>query len=418
MKIAYVSFEYPTETGFGGIATYVHQAAQLLANRGHQVEVFTATQQNRSQQQEGNVLVNYVQAKAKEFPTAVQSLFAPRHQECAFDVVEGPDYGADAHIIQKLHPQIAHVARLHAPRRLLHSVDRCPPQFSGWLRHKLIAARQTLESLSRGTLPTDILSYHPDHLRVSDLEEVERDYTQKSNLVVSASRSLSEWAIREWSVSPSKSLVIPNPYFPSQDILQIDTEEPGKTVGYFGRLQYVKGVDDLVSAIPHILKSEPTTRFRFVGRATIHPATLQSYDKHIRNKLRKCRHAIELVGSQPLATMAKHYAAVDICVVPSLWDNFPYVVQEAMASGRPIVATNVGGIGEMLHNGKHGLLVAPHQPEMIADAVIQLVRDPELRKMLATAARQRVLEEYSYEKVASQLENGYRTAIELARVTP
>lgn len=289
MKIAYVSFEYPTENGFGGIATYVYQAAQLLANRGHQVEVFTATQQHRSQHQDGNVLVNYVQSEAREFAAKVQPLFAQRHQECNFDVIEGPEYGADAHIIQKLHPQIACVARLHAPRRLLNSVDLCPPQFGGWLRHNLMNARLTLDCWRRGMRPSGIKPYHPDRLTVSDLEDVERDYTQKSDLVVAASHALSEWAIREWSISPSRSIVVPNPYFPSQEMLQMDTETRGMTAGYFGRLQHVKGTDDLVSAIPQILKSEPTVRFRFVGRATIHPGASQSYDKYIRQQLRSPR---------------------------------------------------------------------------------------------------------------------------------
>ena len=83
-------------------------------------------------------------------------------------------------------------------------------------------------------------------------------------------------------------------------------------------------------------------------------------------------------------------AGTDICVFPSLWENFPNTCLESMSAGRGVVATNPSGMAEMLRDGgeEYGRLVPPRSPGGIASAVIGLLQDSEERMRLGAAARQ------------------------------
>ena len=105
---------------------------------------------------------------------------------------------------------------------------------------------------------------------------------------------------------------------------------------------------------------------------------------------------IILAGQIPEA--AKYLKAFDIFVLPSIKEGLPYAILEAMAAGLPIVATNVGGISEMITDNESGLLVPPKNPEALAEALKKLIDAPELRARLgqnaaATAAAKFSLKE-------------------------
>ena len=96
MRIALVSYEYPPETGYGGIGTYVHQAAHMLAERGHEVEVFAGAKTESRSLEDGKVLLHRaLPDERKDFHKAIAPVFAQRHQAKAFDIVEGPEFRAD-----------------------------------------------------------------------------------------------------------------------------------------------------------------------------------------------------------------------------------------------------------------------------------------------------------------------------------
>ncbi len=95
----------------------------------------------------------------------------------------------------------------------------------------------------------------------------------------------------------------------------------------------------------------------------------------------------------PLAFMA----GIDIVVLPSLWEGMPNVLLEAMAASRPIVATRLGGIKEMLRDEESALLCDPGRPEPLAAAIIRLMDNPDLGRSLALAARQEVAQRFDIE---------------------
>jgi glycosyltransferase involved in cell wall biosynthesis len=103
------------------------------------------------------------------------------------------------------------------------------------------------------------------------------------------------------------------------------------------------------------------------------------------------------------------YAAADVAVVPSLEDNLPHTALEALACGVPLVASNVGGLPDLISPGVNGLLVEPGDVGALAAALTTLITDPGRRAAMGRAARQLVVEAYSLERIAARHAELYRT---------
>ena len=414
MHIALVSFEYPPDNACGGIGTYTKEAADLLARRGHSVEVFAASNRRSGHFEHGNIGVNLVgEMDRTRFANAVAPVFSTRHAICNFDVVESPEYFADGREILRLHPTTPHVVKLHTPNQLIRS-SSSRRTFTGWVRHNVGQIRVMAGALRRGRRPQ---RYHPYHrLKPADLEQdsIECNYVKQCSLVASPSTAMAEWAIREWGIDRAKTRVVPNPYIPSRELLSIPATTNRKAVGFFGRLEYRKGICDLVEAIPVILRAEPDASFRFVGSPLYHPVTHESFEVFVLRKLHKVRRSITMVGPVHLQGMPAEYSKVDVCVFPSVWENFPYVCLEAMSAAKAIVASNSGGMSEML-DADCGLLIPPNDPRAIADSVIRLLRSDSVRMKMGARSRQTVLDRYSVDSVGPQIENSYAQAISMTR---
>ncbi len=102
------------------------------------------------------------------------------------------------------------------------------------------------------------------------------------------------------------------------------------------------------------------------------------------------------------------YSAASVYVMPSVFEPFGYSLVEAMSCGRPVVASRVGGICELVEEGKSGLLVSPRSPRQLADAIVQVLEDEALAKRLGDAARARVLEQFSLERFGEGFERAMR----------
>lgn len=111
--------------------------------------------------------------------------------------------------------------------------------------------------------------------------------------------------------------------------------------------------------------------------------------------------------------VADWFVDIDIFAFPSLWDNFPYVILEAMAAGKAILATATGAVPEML--GDAGLVVPVGDVRGLAKALRKLMADPELRAKLGAAARRRFQERFHPDRVMGEILEVYREAIERAK---
>lgn len=161
------------------------------------------------------------------------------------------------------------------------------------------------------------------------------------------------------------------------------------------RADAVKGVAYLLRAFDAALKSLP--------QAAMRPVLVYIGDGPQRNELEEIRNRLDsrddifFVGYR--ADASSLLADATICVVPSLWqDAFPLGVLEAMAAGKPVIATNVGGIPEMIDDGVTGLLVPPADEQALAGALGCLLTNSALSARLGSAGRQRVAERFTQDQ--------------------
>ena len=148
-----------------------------------------------------------------------------------------------------------------------------------------------------------------------------------------------------------------------------------------GRLIRIKGFDLAVRALPRVSGAIPTARLLLVGDGPERPA-LEALAAALRVADR-----LRMTGGT--TDVASHLAAADAVVMPSRNEGMGRALVEAMALGRPVVATAVGGIPAVIADAECGRLIAPDDPEALADALVELGRDPGLRRKLGEAGRQR-----------------------------
>lgn len=122
------------------------------------------------------------------------------------------------------------------------------------------------------------------------------------------------------------------------------------------------------------------------------------------------------LGRVPNRSMPDLFRAADFAVLPSLREATSIAGLEAMACGLPLIGTRIGGIPEIIDHGVTGLLVESGSPLELSEAVRQLVEQPALRRSLGAAARQRVLDEFTWQRIAQQTIEVYQQAHEQAKL--
>ena len=402
MRVAFISFEAPPDTLVGGIGTYVGHAAQMLIARGHDVEVFAA-----SPKASGTVKVNgclthlfhlaLTPEDRSAFPALAGQAFAARHAQIPFDVLEGPEFLAEASIARKLVPDVPLVIRLHMSMTLIRQINRPPLSPFERFKEPLRNALQPILRLERW--------------REFDYVALEGPHILEADEISAPCREIADISARMWDLERAQITEVPYPFTPSPRLLEIPIETTTNTVGYIGRLEKRKGVVDLAHAIPLILKQFPDTQFLFAGATEGSPTPGVEMKEYLEQMLAPHGDRITFLGRVPHEQMADVLRRMDIAVLPSLWENFPNACLEAMAAGRGVVGSSAGGMAEQLNGGEAGLLIRPQQPRDIADAVCQLLQAPKLRMEFGNKARARVLSAYNADRIGQQTEQSYERAI-------
>jgi len=169
---------------------------------------------------------------------------------------------------------------------------------------------------------------------------------------------------------------------------------------FIGRLSWVKGADTLVQSMPEILSRVPKAKLVIVG-----VGDQQGLLDNEVSRLGLKDKVVLKYDFLPEEEKIKFYAASDVCVFPSKYEPFGIVCTEAMSMGRPVVvgARNVSGFREqVIPSGPHqcGFHINPYDPSDIANFVCILLEDDELRRKCGENARKRVLEFFTWQKVA------------------
>jgi glycosyltransferase involved in cell wall biosynthesis len=174
-----------------------------------------------------------------------------------------------------------------------------------------------------------------------------------------------------------------------------------------GRLEPQKGHRFLLEAHARVLREVPRARLVCVGAG----ALAQELQDQVRRL--QIEDGVRFVGYQ--SNIADWLALADISVLPSLFEGLPLVAIESLAAQRPMVATAVDGTTEVVINERTGLTVPPENAPALADALIRLLRQPELGYRLARAGRQWVLDHFDQEQQIRKTQELYLHAWETAR---
>jgi len=182
-------------------------------------------------------------------------------------------------------------------------------------------------------------------------------------------------------------------------------EGNAKTIIFIGRLHPVKGVQYLMEAMAIVRQQMPDVKLVIVGDG-VERARLEELAERL--NLNDC---IQFAGQVSQESIPRLMHQADVFVLSSLSEGLPVVILEAMAAGLPIVATNVGGIPDIVEEGVNGYLVNAKNPDELADRLLVLLQNDEIREEMSTNNRGKA-ELYTWDKVATKVEKEYQKAIE------
>lgn len=173
------------------------------------------------------------------------------------------------------------------------------------------------------------------------------------------------------------------------------------TILFVGRLVQKKGVRYLIEAMRHVSSKVPGARLVIVGDGPERPELEALAQDELGRQ-------IVFKGAVPNSTLPRFYESANILVAPSVasaegdTEGLPVVLMEAAASGVPIIASEIGGIPDLIENGRTGLLVTPGDARSLAAAILQVLSDGELAATMAANARQVAVARHSWDFVVDQ----------------
>ena len=219
--------------------------------------------------------------------------------------------------------------------------------------------------------------------------------------VLSLSPAMSD-LVRRWRGNRGGVHLVPNAINPAEiglsEAAQPPLPEPTDLL-FVGRIEPVKGIDVLLRAVALLRQAHPNLTLRCLGSiAPTYRAALQQLIEEL-----AVADALHWQGAVPREQLGRHYRSCQVLVVPSRSEPQATVILEGMAASCAIVASDVGGNPMMIESGRSGLLVPPADPRALASSIDRLLRDPELRRQLGTAAEERCRGQFSLNAVAPKL---------------
>lgn len=395
LRICFVTQEFPEETGWGGIGTYVHQMAKGLVAQGHHVAVLS-----RAIAQPSDLVVDGVRVvrilpkgdfrkvpllwrihKVWEGYRLAVGLELPkliRRED--IDLVEAQD----------LHGEIAlnvFLNNLHVPY-----VCRLENSLKGFKRRA---------------------AYQPNPFILWKSICCEKVVVAKAQSISAPSHSIIEESQGHLLLQGKKIRVIPNPV--DCQVFQPPQAATSEDLGilFSGRLVGYKGVHFLPGIIAGVLKKQADAHFTVVGN--VHEpyggSTLSGKDWILSQIPAPMHSRVHFFSWASHASMVSYYQGCRMVIVPSLCESFGNCAAEALACGKPVVAHAVGGLNEILAGDQMGVRVPTGQIDVFVDAIVALWRDPSRCQEMGRRGRQRALALYDIPAVTQQMVDFYRSNV-------
>jgi len=244
--------------------------------------------------------------------------------------------------------------------------------------------------------------------------KIEKFFTNRVNFVICASEKDRIKGIKKGYFNSDKSSVIYPPIEfsiftpPSKEQIQklkSDLKIPQNCfiVGTVGRLDIAKGYNYLLEAISIVKKCYPWILCLFIGEGK-ERKSLENLANHLRIK-----DHVRFLGIQP--DVIPLYFLFDIFVSSSQWEGIPFVICEAMAAGRAVVATDVGGCSEIINHGETGIIVPPRNPLALAKGIIELMVDSNKRIKFGNKGKNKIAKICAIETIIKQFESIYQQVL-------
>ncbi|WP_300978584.1 glycosyltransferase family 4 protein [Flavobacterium sp.] len=380
MHIAFLTPEYPhPNTGHsGGIGTSIKNLAIGLLAQKCKVRVLVYGQREDAIFEDEGICIQQIKnikckglswwLTRKKIQTIINQLYEARE----IDVIEAPDWtGITSFITPKKCPI---VIRLHGSDTYFCHLDKRPVKWINKFHEK------------RGLQNADGL------LSVSHYS------AEVTNVLFGLDNEFT---------------IIPNPIDTLLFRSNAENSNEEKSILYFGSLIRKKGLLELPLIFNKVVEKNPKAKMVLVGKDVPDIATgnYSTWDMMQALFSEQAKDQVSYLGSIPYAEIKAKIAEATLCVFPSFAEAFPVSWLEAMAMGKPIVASNIGWATEMIDDGKSGYLVDPRDHNLFADKIIDLLKDEQLRLDMSKEARNRVESIFDIQKIALQNVKYYRGII-------
>ena len=184
----------------------------------------------------------------------------------------------------------------------------------------------------------------------------------------------------------------------------------GTLIGCYGRIRHQKGTDVFVDSMIELLPEFPNVAALVMGRAT---NKHQGFLNDLRQRVKEARleDRILFLPESPVDKMPCWYQVLDLFVAPQRWEGFGLTPLESMACGVPVVATDVGAFGELIENGKTGIIIPRGDKEHMLCAVHSMITSPRKIRSWSIRCRQHVERHFSIENEVSSINALYRSLL-------
>ena len=388
MKILMLTWEYPPRI-VGGIARVVHDLSKRLIKDGHEVTVVTYRDNASVPEYENDKGVNVyrvdnymihpnnfidwiMQLNFNLIAKATEII----NKEGGFDVIHAHDwlvtYAAKSLKNAYDIPIVATIHATEAGRNSgIHDDTQRYINDTEWLltyeaTEVIVNSNFMKNDLQRlFGLPYDKINVIPNGINLNNFTGIERDYDFR----------------RQYAMDNEKIIL------------------------YVGRLVYEKGIQHLIAAMPKILSNYHDAKLVIAGKGGMID------DLKAETSSLGLDHKVYFTGYMDSKKVQKMYKCADVAVFPSTYEPFGIVALEAMLAGVPTVVSDVGGLDEIVTHGVDGMKSYAGNPNSIADSVTALLYDHQLATNISKKARQKVKEQFNWEKIAQDTHFTYEKAI-------
>ena len=380
----------------GGMNIYILEMAKRLAARGVQLDVFTRHHDPLDPQ----VVMLAPGARLIHLPAGVPSL--------------------DKSGVYDLLPQFtSQMRRFCIANRLRYDLVSTHYWLSGLVGMRLASEWGVSHTTSFHTMAEMKRRGRPEETEVEQRDSSESNIARSADSVVVWTDGEKDALVDYWDIDPAKVSVIPpgvdlsrfRPMSQSQSREFLGYGEE-KNILFVGRLEPLKGLDVLFRAVA-ALEDLGNITLNVVGgdENSQEKARLQTLASRM-----KLTQNVRFIGSVRHDELPLHYNAADVCVLPSHYESFGLAALEAAACGRPVVASQVGGLPAIVRNGSTGFLVEPKHSDTMAERLCELLGDDMLRSRMGSAARAHA-ESLGWDRSADALLNRYRELMPAKAVT-